>query len=155
MPRRRDKIIRRIRTVRSTFHIKTQSMPQERKLRRMKTFANLSYYSYRMDSLAGKSLETLARLGGHSFLAYPGDFAPTALKLPVCFVATATYLRCRGMHLLNLRGESSAYQGALQVHLYETCSLIRVIWVLPPRYMVISPARCYLPRESRTRFRLR
>jgi hypothetical protein len=82
-----------------------------------------------MDSLAGKTLETLARLGGHSFLAYPGDFAPTALKLPVCFVATATYLRCRGMHPLNPRDESFAYSSELQVHLSETCSSTRAISV--------------------------
>lgn len=141
--------------MRSTFHLKAQSMPQERKLRRMKTFANLSYCSYRMDSLAGKSLETLARLGGHSFLAYPGDFAPTALKLPVCFVATATYLRCRGMHPMRPTDELFAYEGELQVHLSETCSSIRVIWARLHRYMVISPARCYPLKGSRTRFRLR
>ncbi|KAM0107128.1 hypothetical protein ACP6JB_007231 [Aspergillus fumigatus] len=39
LPRRRDRIIRQIRSVRSTFHLKAQSMPQERKLRRMKTRA--------------------------------------------------------------------------------------------------------------------
>ncbi|RHZ66528.1 uncharacterized protein CDV56_109454 [Aspergillus thermomutatus] len=118
LPRRRDRIIRRIRTVRSTFHIKTQSMPQERKLRRMKTFANLSYCSYRMDSLAGKTLETLARLGGHSFLAYPGDFAPTALKLPVCFVATATYLRCRGPLVRDMFLDPGDLGAAAQIYGY-------------------------------------
>ncbi|KAF7170405.1 hypothetical protein CNMCM5623_002879 [Aspergillus felis] len=118
LPRRRDRIIRRIRTVRSTFHLKAQSMPQERKLRRMKTFANLSYCSYRMDSLAGKSLETLARLGGHSFLAYPGDFAPTALKLPVCFVATATYLRCRGPLVRDLFFDPGDLGAAAQIYGY-------------------------------------
>ncbi|EAW17495.1 uncharacterized protein NFIA_074110 [Aspergillus fischeri NRRL 181] len=118
LPRRRDRIIRRIRSVRSTFHLKAQSMPQERKLRRMKTFANLSYYSYRMDSLAGKSLETLARLGGHSFLAYPGDFAPTALKLPVCFVATATYLRCRGPLVQDLFFDPGDLVAAAQIYGY-------------------------------------
>ncbi|KAF7122139.1 hypothetical protein CNMCM5793_000095 [Aspergillus hiratsukae] len=124
MPRRRDKIIRRIRTVRSTFHIKNQSMPQERKLRRMKTFANLSYCSYRMDSLAGKSLETLARLGGHSFLAYPGDFAPTALKLPVCFVATATYLRCRGPLVRDLFFDPGDLGAASQIYGYFASQVV-------------------------------
>ncbi|KAH2280818.1 hypothetical protein KXW02_005807 [Aspergillus fumigatus] len=118
LPRLRDRIIRQIRSVRSTFHLKAQSMPQERKLRRMKTFANLSYCSYRMDSLAGKSLETLARLGGHSFLAYPGDFAPTALKLPVCFVATATYLRCRGPLVRDLFFDPGDLGAAAQIYGY-------------------------------------
>ncbi|EAW13151.1 uncharacterized protein ACLA_015970 [Aspergillus clavatus NRRL 1] len=99
LPRRRDRIIRRIRTMRSTLHVKGQGVPPERTLRRMKTFANLPSRAYGMNLLSGRSLESLARLGGHSFLALPGDFAPAALKLPVCFVATATYLRSRGTHL--------------------------------------------------------
>ncbi|GFG04577.1 hypothetical protein IFM5058_01995 [Aspergillus udagawae] len=124
LPRRRDRIIRRIRTVRSTFHLKAQSMPQERRLRRMKTFANLSYCSYRMDSLAGKTLETLARLGGHSFLAYPGDFAPTALKLPVCFVATATYLRCRGPLVRDLFFDPGDLGAAAQIYGYFATQVV-------------------------------
>jgi hypothetical protein len=65
-------------------------------LRRMKTFASLSNRYYQMDSLKGRSIETLAQLGGYSFLMLPADFAPTPLKLPACIVATASYLRFHG-----------------------------------------------------------
>lgn len=71
-------------------------MGQERGLRRMKTFANFQSRPTPMDSLRGKSLMTLARLGGHSFLELPGDFAPGPLKLPACFVLMARYLRSYG-----------------------------------------------------------
>ncbi|KAF7589182.1 hypothetical protein BBP40_004670 [Aspergillus hancockii] len=39
-------------------------------------------------------LESLARLGGHSFLSLPVEFAPGTLRLPTCFVATISYLKC-------------------------------------------------------------
>ncbi|EHA28004.1 hypothetical protein ASPNIDRAFT_225595 [Aspergillus niger ATCC 1015] len=47
-----------------------------------------------MTSLKGKPLEDLARLGGYNLLSLPADFAPTKLRLPVCFVAIITYLGC-------------------------------------------------------------
>jgi hypothetical protein len=62
----------------------------------MKTFTTLFTGSCLMTSLQGKSLETLARLGGFGFLTLPGDFAPTTLNLPVCFVATINHLRSYG-----------------------------------------------------------
>ncbi|OJJ81461.1 uncharacterized protein ASPGLDRAFT_105053, partial [Aspergillus glaucus CBS 516.65] len=52
--------------------------------------------------LKGKSLETLARLGGYSYLKPQADFAPAVLKLPVCFAATATYLQIYGHRVENL-----------------------------------------------------
>ena len=94
---RRSTIFGRIRSIRSSFHLKARaSIPHERSLRRRKTFAHFPNRSYEMCSLRGKSLETLARLGGHSFLNLPADFAPTTLRLPSCFVATITYLRYFG-----------------------------------------------------------
>ncbi|KAL4920496.1 hypothetical protein BDW62DRAFT_6922 [Aspergillus aurantiobrunneus] len=93
--RRRDKLLGRIRTMRSSIQIKAEpSIPRARSLRRMKTFTVPPSRSYLMTSLQGKPLETLARLGGYSFLTLPGDFAPTTLSLPVCFVASINYLRC-------------------------------------------------------------
>lgn len=63
----------------------------------MRTFANFPLRSHNMTSLKGKSLDTLARLGGHSFLNLPVEFAPSTLRLPACYVATATYLKVFGM----------------------------------------------------------
>ena len=101
--RRRDRIFGRIRVMRSNLAMKVPTEPEERGLRRMKTFANFSTRTPRMASLRGKSLVTLARLGGQSLLDLPGDFAPTTLKLPVCFVTTALYLRCNGVAFLSNR----------------------------------------------------
>lgn len=94
--RRRDRIFGRIRVMRSNLAMKAPTAPEERGLRRMKTFANFSTRTPQMVSLRGKSLVTLARFGGQSLLDLPADFAPTTLKLPVCFVTTALYLRCNG-----------------------------------------------------------
>lgn len=94
--RRRDRVLGRIRVMRSSLTIRAQAIGQERGLRRMKTFASLPSRSPQMVSLRGKSLATLARLGGHSFLELPGDFAPGPLKLPACFVSMAWYLRSYG-----------------------------------------------------------
>ncbi|KAL4779480.1 hypothetical protein BJX76DRAFT_76737 [Aspergillus varians] len=94
LERRRDRLLGRIRTMRSTIQIKAEpSIPRVRSLRRMKTFTALPTRPCLMTSLQGKPLETLARLGGYGFLTLPGDFAPTTLSLPVCFVATINYLR--------------------------------------------------------------
>ncbi|KAL5343138.1 hypothetical protein BJX70DRAFT_209039 [Aspergillus crustosus] len=95
LERRRDRLLGRIRTMRSTIQIRAEpSVPRTRNLRRMKTFNALSARPSLMTSLRGKPLEDLARLGGYSLLTLPGDFAPTTLSLPVCFVATISYLRC-------------------------------------------------------------
>ncbi|RMJ21718.1 hypothetical protein PHISP_07412 [Aspergillus sp. HF37] len=92
-PKRRDRVFGRMRVMRSSLSMRAQAMGQERGLRRMKTFASLPSRPTPMDSLRGKSLMTLSRLGGHSFLELPGDFAPGPLKLPACFVLMARYLR--------------------------------------------------------------
>ncbi|KAL3460348.1 hypothetical protein BJX64DRAFT_278545 [Aspergillus heterothallicus] len=95
LQRRRDRLLGRIRTMRSTIHIRSEpSITRARSLRRMKTISALPYQPSFMSSLRGKPLETLARLGGYGLLTLPGDFAPTTLTLPVCFVAVITYLRC-------------------------------------------------------------
>ncbi|GLA12325.1 hypothetical protein AnigIFM62618_007462 [Aspergillus niger] len=95
-PRRRDKFYGRIRTMRSTLQLGSSDAPRKRTLRRMRTFASLSRRSADMTSLKGKPLEDLARLGGYNLLSLPADFAPTKLRLPVCFVAIITYLGCFG-----------------------------------------------------------
>ncbi|PLB44340.1 hypothetical protein P170DRAFT_468042 [Aspergillus steynii IBT 23096] len=89
--RRRTGIFKR---VQSSLHLKVPTSPtQQRPLRRMRTFAHFPSRSHGMTSLKGRSLDSLTRLGGHSFLNLPAEFAPSTLRLPVCFVATATYLK--------------------------------------------------------------
>lgn len=89
--------------MRSSLTMNAQAVPQERGLRRMKTFANLSSRSSQMMSLTGKSLVTLSRLGGHSYLSYPSNFALGPLKLPACFVSMARYLRRHGKNLVEFQ----------------------------------------------------
>ncbi|GKZ33884.1 hypothetical protein AbraIFM66950_003971 [Aspergillus brasiliensis] len=93
-PRRRDKFYGRLRTMRSTLQLGSSDAPRKRTLRRIRTFASISRRSSDMTSLKGKPLEDLARLGGYNLLTLPADFAPTKLRLPVCFVAIITYLGC-------------------------------------------------------------
>ncbi|KAA8652660.1 uncharacterized protein ATNIH1004_001565 [Aspergillus tanneri] len=89
--------------MRSSRHLKeTTVTAQPRPLRRMKTFAHFSSRTYTMTTLRGKSLDWLAQLGGHSFLSLPAEHFPSILKLPVCFVATATYLKVFGPNVRNL-----------------------------------------------------
>ncbi|KAI5305763.1 hypothetical protein KEM56_003388 [Ascosphaera pollenicola] len=60
-------------------------------LRRIKTLANLSV-PYPPHSLKGKTLDELARLGGHSYFKLPHEYAPAPLQLPKCIVGTTLYL---------------------------------------------------------------
>lgn len=82
-----------VRTTKSHITLgETQPNPAPR-LRRTKTFANLRFRQQPMSSLRGKTVETLARLGGHTYLMLPADLAPAPLMLPACIVAAVIYLR--------------------------------------------------------------
>ncbi|KAL5046040.1 hypothetical protein BDW71DRAFT_69790 [Aspergillus fruticulosus] len=119
LERRRDRLLGRIRIMRSTMHIRSEpAMPRVRSLRRMKTFPALPDRPYLMTSLAGKPLETLARLGGYSFLTLPGDFAPATMSLPVCFVATINYLRTYATPVQNLFSDPGDLETATQAYHY-------------------------------------
>ncbi|KAL4901585.1 hypothetical protein BDW74DRAFT_181593 [Aspergillus multicolor] len=119
LERRRDRLLGRIRIMRSTMHIRSEpAMPRTRNLRRMKTFTALPDRPYLMTSLMNKPLETLARLGGYSFLTLPGDFAPTTLSLPVCFVATINYLRTYATPVQTLFVDSGDFETATQIYHY-------------------------------------
>jgi hypothetical protein len=83
----------RVRKVRSGLAADTN--PQTPKLRRTKTFATLRR-PVPMTSLRGRSVETLARLGGHAFLML-ADLAPFPLQLPACIVATVMFLHRYGL----------------------------------------------------------
>ncbi|KKK18635.1 hypothetical protein AOCH_006409 [Aspergillus ochraceoroseus] len=117
--RRRDRLLRRIRSMRSTLQMKSEPfVPHTRTLRRMKTFAGFSSRSPLMTSLKNKSLETLARLGGYGFLTLPGDFAPATLSLPVCFVAVINYLRCFAPTVPNLFLDDGDMETSVQTYEY-------------------------------------
>lgn len=98
-PGRRNGFFHRIRTMRSSIQLRSQPLPSEpehRRVRRMKTLANLSSRPEQFVALRGKSLEMLGRLGGYTILQLPGDFVPAPLKLPACIATTAAYLRRYG-----------------------------------------------------------
>ncbi|RDW63097.1 uncharacterized protein DSM5745_10208 [Aspergillus mulundensis] len=117
LERRRDRLLGRIRIMRSTMHIRSEpAMPRTRNLRRMKTFTALPDRPHLMTSLMNKPLETLARLGGYSYLTLPGDFAPTTLSLPVCFVATINYLRTYATPVQNLFVDPGDFETATQIY---------------------------------------
>ncbi|KAL4816935.1 hypothetical protein BDW67DRAFT_175201 [Aspergillus spinulosporus] len=119
LERRRDRFLGRIRVMRSTMHIRSEpAMSRQKSLRRMKTFTALSDRPYLMTSLLGKPLETLARLGGYSFLTLPGDFAPATMSLPVCFVATINYLRTYATPVQNLFADPGNLETATQAYHY-------------------------------------
>lgn len=82
-----------VRPTRSTVALGGAPRHPAPKLRRTKTFANLRFRHVPMSSLRGKTVENLARLGGHSYLILPSDLAPAPLQLPACLVATVMYLR--------------------------------------------------------------
>lgn len=86
-------IIHKVRSMRSGL-LRGQ---QGHGLRRVKTFTGLAGQFHGMDSLKGKSLETLARLGGYSVLTFPGDFVPALMRLPACLVSMIDYLRLHSM----------------------------------------------------------
>ncbi|KAJ5757613.1 uncharacterized protein N7511_006307 [Penicillium nucicola] len=93
--RRGFRLMNRVRKVRSG--LVADAGPQERKLRRVKTFAVLRR-PVPMTSLYGRSVETLARLGGHSFLML-ADLAPFPLQLPACIVAPVMFLHKYGANM--------------------------------------------------------
>ncbi|PGH27692.1 hypothetical protein AJ80_00707 [Polytolypa hystricis UAMH7299] len=85
-----SRLLGRIRSAKSSFSMRHKSSVR-RTVRRIKSMANLSV-QYSVGSLKDKTLEDLARLGGHSYLKLPYDYAPTRLKLPTCIASTSLYL---------------------------------------------------------------
>jgi hypothetical protein len=84
----------RLRKSRSNLEAPTQTRTKKQNpLRRVKTFANLRREP--MTALNGKSLETLARLGGISFIMIK-DLGPPPLQLPACIVAAVMFLHRSG-----------------------------------------------------------
>ncbi|KAJ5122168.1 uncharacterized protein N7443_002269 [Penicillium atrosanguineum] len=93
---RRHRLFRRVRSVQSSLILGVDSQPPAPRLRRARTFASLGRRADSMSSLQGRSLETLARLGGHSFIVLPSHLAPSPLQLPACIVMCVMYLRKQG-----------------------------------------------------------
>lgn len=67
----------------------------------MKTLANIRRPST-MTSLQGRSIQTLARLGGHGYLMLT-ELAPCPVQLPAYIVATLMFLHKYGWWLPLLR----------------------------------------------------
>ncbi|KAK5791390.1 hypothetical protein VI817_006699 [Penicillium citrinum] len=98
----RDKLFRRVRPVQSNMEIEVPSQSSASKLRRTKTFANLTRRSNPLSSLRGRSLESMSRLGGHSYLVWGSRLIPGPLQLPACIVAMICYLRKYGPNTTGL-----------------------------------------------------
>ncbi|CAG8909101.1 unnamed protein product [Penicillium egyptiacum] len=88
-------LLGKVRKVRSSLDADTTPLAPAPKLRRMKTFANMRRPNP-MTSLQGKSIETLARLGGHGYLMLT-DLAPCPVQLPAYIVATLLFLHKYGL----------------------------------------------------------
>ncbi|KAG0157612.1 hypothetical protein PDIDSM_4797 [Penicillium digitatum] len=88
-------LLGKVRKVRSSLDADTTPLAPPPKLRRMKTFANLRRPTP-MTSLQGRSIETLARLGGHGYLMLT-DLAPSPVQLPAYLVATLMFLHKYGL----------------------------------------------------------
>ncbi|KAL1966874.1 hypothetical protein VTN77DRAFT_3839 [Rasamsonia byssochlamydoides] len=112
----KDNFLRKIRSMRSSLRLRHTRSRSGLGLRRMKTFASLSSRYYQMDSLRGRSLETLARLGGCSFLTLPADFAPATLRLPTCIVATVSYLKSHASKTRHVFFDSGDLRVAVRVY---------------------------------------
>lgn len=105
-------LLGKVRKVRSSLDANTTPLAPPPKLRRMKTFANLRRPTP-MTSLQGKSIETLARLGGYGYLMLT-DLAPCPVQLPAYVVATLMFLHKYGWWLFLLRHDLTD-PGFLQV----------------------------------------
>ncbi|CAI7585188.1 unnamed protein product [Penicillium glandicola] len=88
-------LLGKVRKVRSSLTADTVPLEPTPKLRRMKTFANLRRPNP-MTSLQGRSIQTLARLGGHGYLMLT-DLGPCPSQLPAYIVATVMFLHKYGL----------------------------------------------------------
>ncbi|KAJ5690101.1 hypothetical protein N7462_004493 [Penicillium macrosclerotiorum] len=113
---RRHRFLGRVRPVQSNAALGETSQPPSSKLRRAKTFASFARRPEPMVSLRGKSIETLARLGGHSFIILSADLAPCPLQLPACIVATVMYLRRFGLSAAELFLEPGDLKSAINLY---------------------------------------
>ncbi|KAI2707133.1 hypothetical protein CBS147317_638 [Penicillium roqueforti] len=89
-------LLGRVRKVRSSLDVDTTPLVPAPKLRRMKTLANIRRPST-MTSLQGRSIQTLARLGGHGYLMLT-ELAPCPVQLPAYIVATLMFLHKYGLN---------------------------------------------------------
>ncbi|KAI9698749.1 MAG: hypothetical protein M1836_003859 [Candelina mexicana] len=88
-PQRSNWFMRKIlRKAASTHNVKS---PAKKPLARRLSVASIPDRG-RKDTLRGRTLEELARLGGISIFVLPPAFAAARLAIPTCFSATATFL---------------------------------------------------------------
>ncbi|KAJ6144880.1 Rho GTPase activation protein [Penicillium chermesinum] len=105
-----------VRTSRSHVTLGESTRHPAPKLRRTKTLANLRLRQPPMTSLRGRTVETLARIGGHAYLMLPMDIAPAPLQLPACFVATIIHLRKATPHPAELFVEPGDIKAATRLY---------------------------------------
>ncbi|KAJ5356090.1 Rho GTPase activation protein [Penicillium concentricum] len=112
--RRRVGLLGKVRKVRSNLAPDTPPLAPVPKLRRMKTFANLRRPDP-MTSLQGRSIETLARLGGHGYLMLT-ELAPCPAQLPAYIVATLMFLHKYGLDTPEIFIQSGDLKAAIRLY---------------------------------------
>ncbi|KAJ5177752.1 Rho GTPase activation protein [Penicillium coprophilum] len=112
--RREIRLLGKVRKVRSSLAPDTAPLAPVPKLRRMKTFANLRRPDP-MTSLQGRSIETLARLGGHGYLMLT-ELAPCPVQLPAYIVATLMFLHKYGLDTPEIFIHSGDLKAAIRLY---------------------------------------
>ncbi|CAI7670673.1 unnamed protein product [Penicillium crustosum] len=107
-------LLGKVRKVRSSLDADTTPLAPPPKLRRMKTFANLRRPTS-MTSLQGRSIETLARLGGYGYLMLT-DLAPCPVQLPAYIVATLMFLHKYGVDTPEIFLQSGDLKAATRLY---------------------------------------
>ncbi|KAJ5496651.1 Rho GTPase activation protein [Penicillium fimorum] len=111
---RRVGLLGKVRKVRSNLAPDTPPLAPIPKLRRMKTFANLLRPDP-MTSLQGRSIETLARLGGHGYLMLT-ELTPCPAQLPAYIVATLMFLHKYGLDTPEIFIQSGDLKAAIRLY---------------------------------------
>ncbi|KAJ5952059.1 uncharacterized protein N7479_010472 [Penicillium vulpinum] len=107
-------LLGKVRKVRSSLAPDTTPLAPAPKLRRMKTFANLRR-PVPMTLLQGRSIETLARLGGHGYLMLT-DLAPCPVQLPAYIVATLMFLHKYALDTPEIFIQSGDLKAAIRLY---------------------------------------
>ncbi|KAJ5932442.1 hypothetical protein N7516_006931 [Penicillium verrucosum] len=117
-------LLGKVRKVRSSLDADTTPLAPPPKLRRMKTFANLRRPTP-MTSLQGRSIETLARLGGYGYLMLT-DLAPCPAQLPAYIVSTLLFLHKYGIDNPEIFIQSGDLKAAIRLYDHFASQVLEV-----------------------------
>ncbi|KGO70732.1 Rho GTPase activation protein [Penicillium expansum] len=117
-------LLGKVRKVRSSLDANTTPLAPPPKLRRMKTFANLRRPTP-MTSLQGRSIETLARLGGYGYLMLK-DLGPCPVQLPAYIVATLMFLHKYGLDTPEIFIQSGDLKTAIRLYDHFASQVLEV-----------------------------